>query len=369
MRLPGPLLAISGLLASAVSGVMPAATWKSVYFYDEDGAGLRLHDLQWPGPGCAIALGTEANRGKVKHVAVISNDGGKTWALTPLKSHARSAFFLNDRLGWIVTESGLERTGDCGRTWEKLGRQKDIVRVWFRDEALGWAVGAPKKTLETRDGGKTWKDIAAVDPPKSDPDRSIFAWVEFANEKKGVMVGWHQPDRKSPRFPAWMDPEEAKLHRQLPSLTLMLQTLDGGTTWKGFTASVMGRMTRLRLGPDGSGLAVLEFDPGFEWPSEVFGMGVGATTVARVYRDKHLAVTDAAIGSDGWSYLAGVEVEGTMRLPVPTKVKIVRSLDWKNWEPMAVDYRASGGFVRIAVGPNRALMALTDTGMILRLEQ
>lgn len=356
------------LLLTAVNARAQTAAWKSIYFFDEDLSGLTLHDIHWPGPGCMIALGVQTTRGRSRSVAVTSNDNGKSWALTPLKTDARSAFFLSERLGWIVTNDGLERTSDCGKTWQRSGKQRDLLRVWFRDEALGWGVGVPKKAVTTRDGGKTWKDIEAVNPPKSDPERSVFAWLEFANEKMGVMVGWHQPDRRGPRFPIWMDPEDQQYSRQLPSLTLMLQTVDGGQKWQGFTASLMGRMTRLRMSPAGVGVSIIEFEQGFEWPSEVYGMGVGEATVRRVYREKRHFVTDGAFGRDGWVYLAGVEVAGTVRLPVPGKVRIMRSRDLKTWTAMPVDYRASAARVFLATGPDRNLVAITDTGMILRLE-
>lgn len=356
------------LLALSINAAEGQA-WKPLYLYDEDHSGLTLHDIHWPGPGCLIAFGVQTTRDRAgKSVAVISNDNGKTWAVTPLKSHARSGFFLSERLGWIVTDGGLERTNDCGRTWEKSGRQKDLLRVWFRDESLGWGVGLPKKAVVTRDGGRTWKNVEAVDAPKSDPSRSVFAWTEFANEKIGVMVGWHQPDRRGPRFPVWMDPEDQQTRRQLPSLTLMLQTIDGGQTWHGFTASLMGRLTRLRMAPNGRGVSIVEFDPGFDWPSEVYGMGVGEATVRRIYREKSHFVTDAAFGRDGWLYLAGVEVSGSVRLPLPAKVKIVRTRDLQTWTPVPVDYRASAGHVFLAVGPDRDVVAIADTGMILRLQ-
>lgn len=358
---------IAVLCSLAAAAAEP--TWKSVYFFDQDLAGLTLHDLHWPGPQCILAVGVQQEaRGKTRSVALTSNDGGASWSLNPLKSHARSAMFVNERMGWVVTEDGVDRTNDCGKTWERLGREKNLLRVWFRDEALGWGAGAPKKAVVTRDGGRTWKNLQAVDAPKSDPDRSLYGWVEFGNDKLGIMVGWHTPARRGPQFPAWMDPEDAQLRRQWPSLTLMLQTIDGGATWKGMTASLMGRIQRVRMSPDGSGLAIIEFDQSFEWPSEVHGMGVGKEVVRRLYRDKNHFITDAALGPEGWIYLAGVEVPGTMRLPVPGKVRIIRSRDLTNWTTMKVDYRASATRVTLARSPSGELLAATDGGMILKLQ-
>jgi hypothetical protein len=343
-------------------------SWKMAYFYDEDLSSLTFHDIQFPGPKCAFALATEVVRGRVKSVAVRSTDGGKTWAITPLKSHGRSAFFLSERLGWLVTEDGIERSNDCGVTWERVGREKGLVRAWFRDEALGWAVGLQKKAMATRDGGKTWTALQPVDNPTSSADRSAYAWVEFANGEFGAIVGWHTPQRKDTQaFPVWMDPEAASSRRQFPSLTLMLQTQDGGSTWRGFTASLMGRMTRLRMRPDGAGLALIEFDETFDYPSEVFLMGKGEKEIRRVYRQKDHAVTDIAITSDGSTYLAGVQTPGAIRLPVPGKVRILRSRD-SQWVEDQADYRAVANRIYLAASPSGQLIAATDTGMILRLE-
>lgn len=338
------------------------------YFYDEDQSTLVLHDIQYPGPKCILALGIQTTRGKPRSVSVRSVDGGKTWTLAALKNHGRSAFFLSERLGWIVTEDGLERTGDCGATWERTSKEKGLVRVWFRDEALGWAVGIPKKAVATRDGGKNWTEIKPVNEPKSDPDRSAYAWIDFANDKFGIIVGWHMPNRRASDFPLWMEPETSKYRRQLPSLTLMLQTNNGGEAWQGFTASLMGRMTRVRLAPSGAGLALIEFEETFDYPSEVYKLSPGNAPIRQIYRNKQHAVTDVGIGRDNWVYLAGVETPGTVRLPVPGKVKILRSQDGQGWLQEPVDYRASANRVFLANSPGGDFLAATDTGMILRLE-
>ncbi len=358
------------LVAAVVAGQAPALSWKPLYFYDVDQSSLSLHDIQYPGPKCLFALGTQAAKGKAKSVAVRSIDDGKSWTITPLKNHGRSAFFLSERLGWIVTEEGLERTSDCGATFEKASKQKGLLRVFFRDEALGWAVGAPKKALSTRDGGRSWSAIKPASDSTADPERSAYTSIEFAGEKFGVITGFHQPVRRGHEFPVWMDPEAAQLRRQWPSLTLMLQTLDGGITWQAFTASLLGRVSRVRTPPagNGSGLALVEFDESFDYPSEIYRMGAGQASAARIFRDKQHAVTDLAITADGWTVLAGVQTTGTVRLPVPGKVRIKRSRDQATWTEDPVDYRAVANRVWLAVGPGGQLVTATDQGMILRLE-
>lgn len=127
-------------------------------------------------------------------------------------------------------------------------------------------------------------------------------------------------------------------------------------------------MTRMRMAPSGSGLALIEFDETFDYPSEVYRLGAGKTTIDRIYRDKRHAVTDIALTADGWTYLAGVQTPGAIRLPVPGKVRILRSREDKVWSEDPVDYRASANRVYLATAPDGTMLAATDTGMILRLE-
>ena len=97
-------------------------------------------------------------------------------------------------------------------------------------------------------------------------------------------------------------------------------------------------------------------------------MGAGQASAARIFRDKQHAVTDLAITADGWTVLAGVQTTGTVRLPVPGKVRIKRSRDQVTWTEDPVDYRAVANRVWLAVGPGGQLVTATDQGMILRLE-
>ncbi len=52
--------------------------------------------------------------------------------------------------------------------------------------------------------------------------------------------------------PAWMDPERASKRKQVPTLTLLMQTNDGGATWESSTVPLFGLVTSLRFtGPTG----------------------------------------------------------------------------------------------------------------------
>jgi hypothetical protein len=166
-----------------------------------------------------------------------------------------------------------------------------------------------------------------------------------------------------------MDPEEARRLRQWPSLALMLQTADGGKSWKTTVSSLMGRLTRFCYVSRGPALTLFEFDYTFEWPSEVYRINVGDTGSTRAFREADRAITDIALLPSGVAYLAGFEPPGTMRqLPIPGKVRIIRSADLKQWQDMEVDYRATARRVHLATRPEGPALAATDTGVILLLQ-
>jgi hypothetical protein len=164
-----------------------------------------------------------------------------------------------------------------------------------------------------------------------------------------------------------MDPERTEKRRLLPTFTILLQTADGGRTWKHSTTSLFGRITRLRSAPGGSLLALVEFHDRFEWPGEVYLIDPATSQSQRVYREKNRAVTDLAFAG-GRAFLAAIEPAGKLRdSPVPGRLVMISSQDLKRWTEMDVDYRAFGRRATLAVASAKDVWVATDTGMILRL--
>ncbi|MEZ5356955.1 MAG: hypothetical protein R2762_30310 [Bryobacteraceae bacterium] len=321
-----------------------------------------------PSPECGMALGIWNDGGRPRHVMVKTRDNGRTWAIERTKPEGRSIFFLRGGMGWMAAEDGIYATTDCGAEWRRLRKEKDLVRVCFSSERTGYALGAPKKVLKTVDGGETWTELPAAQEPKSNPDRSAYTWADFHPSGWGMIVGFHKPARRAPDAPVWMDPETAAQRRQWPSLSLILQTPDGGVTWRPSVESVLGTITRVRFSPSGSALVLLEFEYSFEFPSDVMAIGQDRKGTARVYRRKNHAVTDVIFDSRNRAYVAGYEPPGQLRdVPIPGKVKISRSPDMQSWDTLDVDYRAVGRRVMLAAGSDGVMWAATDTGMILRL--
>jgi photosystem II stability/assembly factor-like uncharacterized protein len=133
-------------------------------------------------------------------IILLSDDNGETWrqANVPVTVSLTNVFFVSDGIGWAVGHSGvILRTDDGGASWTKQldgtqaahvmveaasqkaekfpkdprvkrelsdaqrlvddGPDKPFLDLWFRDEKVGFVVGAYGLLLGTTDGGNTWQ--------------------------------------------------------------------------------------------------------------------------------------------------------------------------------------------------------------------
>ena len=86
-----------------------------------------------------------------------------------------------------------------------------------------------------------------------------------------------------------------------------------------------------------------------------------------VYKDPEISVSDVWMDDDGTAYLAGIRQPGRLRDIIPAKVVVFRSKDYKLWEAMPVDYRASAIRPMFAMPDAENRWMATDNGMILKL--
>jgi hypothetical protein len=347
-----------------------AEKWQIAYFYDKENSSLVINDLQFPSPARGVAAGYLDDKGNSKPVIVSTDDGGAHWTVSKLKHVPISLFFLNDKLGWMVTPEGIWRTFDAGREWHELPKSPKLsMKVYFLDESRGFAIGAHKLAYQTGDGGKTWEPIAAAAEPHTDPEYTVYNNIAFVTPKTGLIDGFSSPPRgRDPGKPDWLDAEDTR--REWPHLSIMLDTRDGGKTWKPSTASMFGRVTRGSFLPDGRGLGLIEFTDTFKWPSEVHLIDGRTGKSGIVYNATDRAITDVLLLPSGTAYLAGVEVVGKLQhTPVPRKLKILKSTDLSDWEEMDVDYRATAVRAMLRAAGDGSLWVATDTGMILKLAE
>lgn len=362
-------IALLALLVPLAAAAEPR--WRIQFFHDEDGSKLYLQDLAFPAPRRGIACGALLQDGRRKPVVLLTTDGGGRWELVAVKELCRSVFFLNEGRGWMVTSSGVWRSEDSGRSWKRLRRLEGVLRVYFADANRGWAVGAPKAVWETSDGGEVWTPVKAAAEPRTKAENTAYTWIDFLGPKVGMIVGASRPPRRGEErgLPDWMEPERTGRRREWPAMSIFLETRDGGGTWRTSATSMFGQVTRLRLTPDLQGLALIEFQDSFEWPSEVFRIDLRTGKSERAFRRKDRAVTDVLQIPGGPAYLAAIEPAGTLRSsPVPGKLRILTLAGGGDWTEMPVDYRAFGHRAMLAAS-GAEVWAATDSGMILKLAE
>jgi hypothetical protein len=356
---------LAAFLLLAASPAAPGE-FRSSFFFDEDRKKFAIADLEVLSDRRVVAAGALVNDEKesLRGLVVATADGGGSWSRVEISEPAVALFFLNDSQGWLATTRGIWVTQESGRAWKKISSLSGVRDLWFLDAVRGFAAGFPKSVWETRDGGRTWKPVPAAKKPESREEFTSYDRIQFVTPKRGLIVGGFSPPRRD-LAPAWADPERAR--RERPTLTVMLETADGGETWEASTAPLFGRVTQSRFAPDGTRLLVLRFDEAFDWPSEVF-RGLPGGRQERAFREKNQLVTDVLPVSKDYALLAAVTLPGRLNsVPVPGKVRILESRDLAVWEPLRVDYRAVARRVILSGSASRGFWAATDQGMILRL--
>jgi len=359
---------VTGAAASVAAPSQSPERWQRLYFYERLDSSLVINDFKFVNAQHGIAAGFLLDKnGKIKPTTLMSEDGGLHWTLTPIKEVPISLFFLDEKQGWMVADQSIWHTQDGGRAWARITTLSDAVRVHFVNSQRGWAVGEQKKVYETTDGGKVWTEMPAAAQPESTPERTVYNWIDFAGSNAGIITGWNQPPSKS-GLPEWMSPTEQRSRRETPRVSIFLQTKDGGKTWDASTGSLFGHVTCVRLSLSGYGLGVIEFSDSFDWPSEVFRIDWNTGTSDRVFREKNQLITDVALPPSSPAYIAGFEKQDRLTdSPVPGKLKVWRSEDLANWQPMEVDYRATAHKAMISAVDAGNIWVATDTGTILKL--
>jgi photosystem II stability/assembly factor-like uncharacterized protein len=367
-------ISLAAIAVLAVCAVVaqnaPGERWQQLYFYDELRMSLVINDFKMLTAKRGVAAGFFVDqKGKIKPTTLVTEDGGAHWSPTPVKEVGISLFFVNENTGWLVTGKEIDQTTDGGRTWRKINPLDDVERLYFASDQHGWAVGLHKKVYETSDGGKEWREVPAAATPQSSPENTVYNWIDFAGANLGIITGANlAPSRSLDGLPEWMNPERPRFQREAPRVSILLQTRDGGKNWDATTGSIFGHISRVRLSLAGFGLGLIEFNEGFDFPSEVFRIDWTTGKSERVFRDKNRLITDLAVPPTGPTYLAGIEkLDRLTDSPIPGKVKILRSDDLTNWQEMTVDYRATAHRVMISAVDDRNIWAATDTGMILKL--
>ncbi|MGH9629259.1 MAG: hypothetical protein ACRD7E_13140, partial [Bryobacteraceae bacterium] len=191
--------------------------------------------------------------------------------------------------------------------------------------------------------------------------------IDFATPKVGMIVGNSRPPRPFEKGPVWLDPDP-ETRREVPSTSVVLETKNGGESWTSAVASTFGEVSRIQIDESGRGLALLEFQNFFKFPSELMRLDLKTGKSYSVLKRKDRAVNDIAVIPDGPAFAVGLEPAGVVYpSPMPGKVNALRSVNLKDWIEGDVDYRAVARRVSLAVVDGENAWMATDTGMILKL--
>lgn len=362
------LQSLSTLAATLVfcTAAFAASSWKMQYMYDEDKSALVLTDIEFSSAQRGIAVGVIQQKHSTKPVALVTSDGGAHWTTAPLPDDPRSLFTSKDGTTYLVGDSGVWTSAEGGRDWKRILKNKRLTHVYFLTPQHGYATGAYKTVLETKDGGAKWEPLSAAEEPSTTPERTSYNWISFWTPEKGLIVGRSSALERNEKIPLWME-TEPELRRELPAITIFLQTLDGGKSWKISQNTIFGSLSRFMVDPSGRGVGLIEYTSYGKVPSEVLELDDKKKSFRTVYQDARHYITDVAIVPDGPVFAAGIEVPGKIaQSPIPMKVKVLMSVDMKTWTDMKVDYRASATRVHLSEYGGNVWLA-TDTGMILKL--
>ena len=263
-----------------------------------------------------------------------------------------------------MTESGIWFTDECGRTWRRIHKQRGLTDVRFVSRERGWAIGANKTVIETRDGGKRGAGKSSGGTRHRTRNRTTFHAMEFAQpETIGIIAGKSGRNRES-RSPLWLDPRPDPKRANVPAFPSA-----GNARWRSNldnqqSVHVWTYFARSGLRKDGVGLALVEFDDYFEFPSEMYRLKPKSEELRVCSGARTLPSRTSSSGDK--AYAAGFEPSGTIfRSPVPGKVRITRSGNLTDWIECEVDYRAVATRVMLAPAGDQ-MWAATDTGMILK---
>ncbi len=336
-----------------------APHWKIQFLYDHADSNFAIEDLECPTKQHCVAAGLiDDKKGHEQGTVVVTSDGGLHWSQYEVREQPVSLFFLNDSTGWMVTDRGLWSTVEGGRAWTKVESRKGILQTWFLDASHGYTVGLKGLAQETADGGKTWTKLEASGqaPDLLSLDYDIVAF----QGTHGIIIG--AADELS-SFSSLRKSEP----RTSGKLTL-LETLDGGNKWTYGSIRIEGELAALRMSRSFVVSLILYSDPKYPVGTAVFKTPLGSPDGRVIFAERDRAATDIALLSNGGAVLVTIEPPGNSpQVPIPGKLKILKSGDLKVWEEMDVDYRAVAQRAMIAAPDAQHMWVATDTGAILSL--
>jgi photosystem II stability/assembly factor-like uncharacterized protein len=174
------------------------ATWE-VQLGDPQSSDRAYHDLRFVGPSLVWAVqSTGVGDHKLLHL------DGKQWKeVGTVPQHRGDYRFTSAQVGFAATSAGIMRTEDGGHRWQQVYRCQmtvelkglsrnlpcEFAKLFFLNERIGWAVsnagadGAGFVLARTQDGGTTWLSTVVL-PGENPREGSIY----FTDESHGALL-------------------------------------------------------------------------------------------------------------------------------------------------------------------------------------
>lgn len=173
-----------------------------------------------------------------------------------------SVFFTSEDDGWVAGDNGyVAFTRDGGRTWNKqsINTAENINEIYFRGDDNGYIL-AGNKIFITKDKGATWRETLVIELKELKGLTPEFLSVRFVNKRRGYIVG-----SVSNRSEVVVD-------------SLVLQTDDGGVTWRRVAVPTKAELFHLDFVGDergwivgDKGVVIATTDGGGSWQTQVSG--------------------------------------------------------------------------------------------------
>jgi photosystem II stability/assembly factor-like uncharacterized protein len=238
-------------------------------------------------------------------VFVFGKPSQLSWEKLTQGSHAHtppflSVTFLDSANGFAITPVDIKKTEDGGKTWATQFTSEDARKSFyllnFIDSARGFIVGSQRVSdiytpiiLNTKDGGKSWREISVNAPQQLDfkAPRRLHS-ISFCDDKTGWLAGsdlilhttdggqtWETERSNNPEETIFsvqcISPEKAWAVGQKG---LLLSTTDGGKNWNTQDSGTKDNLVRVRFyngngwavgGHEGSGTILRTQDNGVTW--------------------------------------------------------------------------------------------------------
>ena len=238
------------------------------YFFDQEKEELHFTAIAFCSDTRGVATGVLTSEGGTKPTSVVTANGGDHWTLTPTQEIGTALFFLEETAGWMVTESGIWFTDECGRSWRRIYKQRGLTDVRFVSRERGWAIGARKTVIETSDGGKTWTPVKDVRELDMDTERTTFHAIEFVDTENRDHVSEIGRSHDS-EIPLWLDPEPEKPPGTARTVR-QSGNADGGETWTPTKCRCSDAFRGSGWRKTVAVWPLVEFEDYFEFPSELY---------------------------------------------------------------------------------------------------